>query len=119
MKAKIDNKVLEVEVIKMDYNEESAEVVIREGNHNGCYTIVRQKDLIKEATIAPYERKLKFDDCEIDYRQTTNMFMGEYTYGWKAVYGGCLLASERTKTECRKKARKIFSSLVKQGKIRR
>jgi hypothetical protein len=118
MKAKIDNKVLEVEVINMDYNESSAEVVIKEGNHTGCYTIVRHKDLTKDSIpVKAAKRKLGFDSCAIDYRKTTNMFMGVYTYGWKAICSGHLLASEATKAECKKVARKEFNRLVELGEI--
>lgn len=116
MKAKIDNKVLGVKVINMNYNESSAEVVITEGNHKGCHAIVRHKDLIKDSI--PVISNLSFDQCDIDYRRTTNMFMGEYTYGWKAIFRGYLLASERTKAECKKIARGEFRRLVEQGIIR-
>lgn len=119
MKARIDNMVLEVDIIKMEYNEYAAEVVIKEGNHKGFYAIVNHEDLIeKSKSIEIPRRKLSFNNCFIDYRQTTKMFMGEYTYGWKAIYSSYLLASERTKTECKKKARKEFNRLVEQGKIR-
>jgi len=118
MKAKIDNKVLEVEVIKMDYNESSSEVVIKEGNHTGCYTIVRHVDLMEDQIpVRAVKRKLSFDHCGIDYRRTTKMFMGEYTYGWKAIFKGYLLASERTKAECKKAAREEFKRLVEKGEI--
>jgi len=118
MKAKIDNKVLKVEVIKMNYNESSAEVVIKEGNHTGCYTIVRHEDLIKDSIpVKAVKNKLSFDQCNIDYRRTTKMFMGEYMYGWKAIFSGHLLASERTKAECKKVARGEFKRLVEQGII--
>lgn len=118
MKAKIDNKVLEVEVIKMDYNESSAEVNIKEGNHTGCYAIVRHEDLIND--LIPFRAakgKLSFDQCDIEYRRTTKMFMGEYTYGWKAIFSGYLLASERTKAECKKAARREFKKLVEKWEI--
>lgn len=118
MKAKIDNKVLEVEVIKMNYNESSAEVAIKEGNHIGCYAIVRHEDLIKDPILVKAAKnKLSFDQCGIDYRRTTKMFMGEYTYGWKAIFRGYLLASERTKAECKKIARGEFKRLVEKGEI--
>lgn len=119
MKAKIDNKVLEVEVIMMNYNEASAEVVIKEGNHTGRYAIVRHEDLIKDSVpVKAVKSKLSFDQCDIDYRRTTNMFMGEYIYGWKAIFRGHLLARERTKAECKKIARRELSRLVEQGEIR-
>lgn len=118
MKAKIDNKILEVDIIKMNYNETSAEVVIKEGNHTGCYTIVRHVDLINDPIpVRVVKRKLSFDHIDIDYRRTTNMFMGEYTHGWKAIFRGYVLASERTKAECKKVAREEFKRLVEKGEI--
>ncbi|MDK2966997.1 hypothetical protein [Lacrimispora sp.] len=98
MKAKIDNKILKVRVVKLNYNDSSAEVVIEEGNHIGCYAIVKHEDLIKDSIpVKAVKSKLSFDRCDIDYRRTTKMFLGEYTYGWKAIFNGLLLASERTK----------------------
>lgn len=118
MKAVIDNKILEVEIIKKKYNEYSAEVVIKEGIHTGRYAIVRHKDLIKDPKpVEASKINLSFDQSDIEYRRTTDMFMGEYTYGWKAIYNGCVLASEKTKAECRKVARGEFKRLVEQGVI--
>jgi hypothetical protein len=80
---------------------------------------MRYEDLIKDPIPdKAAKRKISFDQCEIDYRQTTVMHMGEYAYGWKALFSGHLLASERTKAECKKIASEEFNRLVKQGKIR-
>ena len=119
MKARIDNMVLEIDVIKMNYNEHTAKVVIKEGNCKGYYAIVDYKDLIDNSkSTEKSKRKLKFNNCSINYYPTTRMFMGDYVHGWKAIYNGYLLASETTKAECKKKARKEFNRLVKQGEIK-
>jgi hypothetical protein len=115
MRAKIDNTIVEVEVIKKKYNDYAAEVVIKEGNHKGCYAIVNHKDLINDPK--PTKRKISFDSGAVDYRKTTNMFMGVYTYGWKAICSGHFLGSEATKAECKKVARKEFNRLVELGAI--
>ena len=48
MKAKIDNKIVEVEVINPKYNDESMEVKLLEGSFKGYNAIVLKRDLIKE-----------------------------------------------------------------------
>jgi DNA-binding transcriptional regulator YhcF (GntR family) len=48
MKAKIDNKILNVRIINANYNEYAVECEILEGNFKGAYTIVENTDLIKE-----------------------------------------------------------------------
>ena len=52
----------------MNYNETSAEVVIKEGNHTGCYAIVRHEDLIKDSVpVKAVKSKLSFDLILLGY----------------------------------------------------
>ena len=66
MKANIDNKVLEVKVIDANYNENSVEVELLEGNFKGYRAIVKKEDLVQETKKASAKLEVvKFEDENI------------------------------------------------------
>lgn len=54
MKAKVNNKIVDVEIIDKNYNNESVEVELLSGTFKGCRTIVLKSDLVKEKK--PFKR---------------------------------------------------------------
>lgn len=68
MKAKIDNKIVEVKVINPKYNNDSVEVELLEGSFKGFNAVVLKKDLIKEVK----EKKQKRYCIQVeDFNYTT------------------------------------------------
>lgn len=113
MKAKIDNRVTEVQIINEYYNEHAVEVKIAEGLHKGNFCIVEKKDLVKE------KKQKKFKMSNVEYHKGVSMSFGEYKVIWAATIGEIELASHcNTKKEAREEARVEIDRLNTQDRKR-
>jgi len=101
MKAKVDNRVVLVQIVNENYNEHAVEAVIQEGSHKGIYTIIEKHDLLDEKQ----PKKLKYKMLDVEYHKGQKMFMGEYSVIWAATIGRIeLTAGCKTKAEARREA---------------
>lgn len=109
MKAYIDNKVTEIEIKDMNYNDNAVEAVIMSGKWAGTWAIIQKQDLIEEPKkVAPKKPTIN----NVEFTKHYDYSFGENRYFWRADLGYETIATMcRTKAECIAEARNYLRSL--------
>lgn len=107
VKAKINNRIVDVEIINAEYNDHAVEVKSVDDNYaKDVPFIVEKHDIIKISA------KNKYKMADVEYIKGTEMMMGVYRPIWAARIGQHILASHcRTKKEAMDEARVSIKDL--------